>query len=53
MLLLDFYIIPVKIWNRTPIGAMVQTVTGNLVEVSSAVWIEIFNGVNYFVNRVL
>jgi hypothetical protein len=27
-------------------GAMVQTVTGNLVEVSSAVRIEIFNGVN-------
>jgi len=27
-------------------GAMVQTVTGNLVEVSSAVLIEIFNGVN-------
>jgi hypothetical protein len=25
---------------------MVQTVTGNLVEVSSAVRIEIFNGVN-------
>ena len=28
-------------------GAMVQTLTGNLVEVSSAVRIEIFNGVNY------
>ena len=27
-------------------GAMVQTVTGNLVEVSSAERIEIFNGVN-------
>jgi hypothetical protein len=27
-------------------GAIVQTVTGNLVEVSSAERIEIFNGVN-------
>jgi len=27
-------------------GAMVQTVTGNLVEVSTDVRIEIFNGVN-------
>jgi len=26
---------------------MVQTVTGNLVEVSSALWIEIFNGVKH------
>jgi hypothetical protein len=26
-------------------GAMVQTVTSNLVEDSSAMWIEIFNGV--------
>ena len=30
---------------------MVQTVTGNLVEVSSAVRIEIFNGVNYNANK--
>jgi hypothetical protein len=29
-------------------GAMVQTVTGNLVEDSSAMRIEIFNGVNNF-----
>jgi hypothetical protein len=28
-------------------GAMVQTVTGNLVEVSTAVLIEIFNGIKW------
>ena len=34
-------------------GAIVQTVTGNLVEVSSAERIEIFNGVNYSIVQIL
>jgi hypothetical protein len=33
-------------------GAIVQTVTGNLVEVSSAERIEIFNGVNGKIGQI-
>jgi len=33
-------------------GAIVQTATGNLVEVSSSVMIEIFNGVNAHYGRI-
>jgi len=32
---------------------MIQTVTGNLVEVSSTVWIEIFNGVYHQNNNIV
>ncbi len=37
--------IPVKILIRTLLGARIKIVTGNLVEISSAMRIEIFNGV--------
>lgn len=34
---------------ETSQGAMVQSVIGNLLEISSTIWIEIFKRVNYFV----
>jgi hypothetical protein len=39
------WFVPVKIWIRTHLGAIFKSVTGNLVDESSALRIEFFNGV--------